>query len=258
MTLQVLVSTMNQRDYSLLDKMNIQSDAIVVNQCDRNEICDFEYKGHKIKWMNLAERGVGLSRNTALMRATADIVLFADDDVVYENNYVQLISDEFKRNSNADLIVFNVLSQNINRPNKVVRKNHKLNYFNYLSYGAFRIACRREKCAKNNICYSLLFGGGAKHLSGEDNLFITDFLHKKSLCIASKEIIGNVFHNESTWFSNFDEKYYYDKGCLFKVMFGKFAKIMLFLIFAKHKDKNYSFMQRLIFGFKGINGFNSN
>ena len=34
------------------------------------------YNGHQILWMSLNERGIGLSRNTALMRATADIILF--------------------------------------------------------------------------------------------------------------------------------------------------------------------------------------
>ena len=78
MRVQVLVATMHQTDYSLLEKMNIQTDAIVVNQCDENKIEEFEYNGHKIKWLSLKERGVGLSRNTALMRADADILLFAD------------------------------------------------------------------------------------------------------------------------------------------------------------------------------------
>ena len=44
MTLEVLVSTMYQKDYSLLDRMNIQTDAIVVNQCNENSIEEFEYK----------------------------------------------------------------------------------------------------------------------------------------------------------------------------------------------------------------------
>lgn len=51
MTLQVLVATMHQTDHSLLEKMNIQSDAIVVNQCNRNEVERFMYNGHQILWM---------------------------------------------------------------------------------------------------------------------------------------------------------------------------------------------------------------
>ena len=116
MTLQVLVSTMHQKDYSLLDTMNIQSDAIVVNQCDRNEIKEFEYKGHQIKWISLAERGVGLSRNTALMRATADVLLFADDDVVYLDGYVDIVLSEFINNPDVDVFTFNLNSLNTVRP----------------------------------------------------------------------------------------------------------------------------------------------
>ena len=71
MKLQVLVATMHQKDYSLLDKMNIQTDAIVINQCDEYRFEEFEYKGKKIKWYSMKERGIGLSRNTALMRQTA-------------------------------------------------------------------------------------------------------------------------------------------------------------------------------------------
>ena len=51
MNVQVLVATMNQTDYTLLKKMNIQTNAIVGNQCDKNEITEFEYNGHQIKWL---------------------------------------------------------------------------------------------------------------------------------------------------------------------------------------------------------------
>lgn len=97
MRVQVLISTMNQSDYTLLDKMNIQTDAIVVNQCQEDNVCEFMYNNHSVKWYSLNEKGVGLSRNTALMRASADILLFADDDVVFCDGYEQLVIDEFER-----------------------------------------------------------------------------------------------------------------------------------------------------------------
>lgn len=267
MTLQVLVSTMNQRDYSLLDKMNIQSDAIVVNQCDRNEICEFDYKGHKIKWMNLAERGVGLSRNTALMRATADIVLFADDDVVYENNYVKKVLSSFERYTKAGLIIFNLnkilseKSSSIAKYGSPVNKTiKKLNYFNCLKYGACRIAVKREKVIRKNIFFSLLFGGGAKYQSGEDCKFITDCIKANILCITSTHFLGSVYYGESSWFSGLDKKYYTDKGALFADLFGKYAKTVLFLFELKNnkknKDSKNSFINKLRYEFTGIKNFN--
>ena len=42
----------------------------------------------------------------ALMRADADICLFADDDMVYEDNYVEIIENAFRDNPYADVIVF--------------------------------------------------------------------------------------------------------------------------------------------------------
>ena len=72
MNVQVLIATTDQHDYSLIDKMNIQSDAIVSNQCNRNEIVEFQYKGQRVKYLNFMERGVGLNRNHSLKRADAE------------------------------------------------------------------------------------------------------------------------------------------------------------------------------------------
>ena len=53
MKVQVLVAAMNQNDHSLLKKMNINSDAIIGNQCDRNGIESFKYKGHDIMYLKI-------------------------------------------------------------------------------------------------------------------------------------------------------------------------------------------------------------
>ena len=50
MKIQVLVATMHQTDHSLPEKMNIQTDAIIINQCDRNEYEEFTYNGHTIRF----------------------------------------------------------------------------------------------------------------------------------------------------------------------------------------------------------------
>jgi len=229
MTLQVLISTMNQKDYSLLEKMNIQSDAIVINQCEKNEITEFGFKGNKIIWISLAEKGVGLSRNTALMRATADIVLFADDDVVYKDGYKEEVLKKFDLNPKADILFFNLISLNPMRQESLDTKEHKLNYFNSLRYGACRIAARRNVLLKKNIYFSLLFGGGARYQAGEDSLFITEALKKGCYLFATDSLIGTVAQETSTWFKGFDWYYYKDRGALFYAMYGKLTLIMLTL-----------------------------
>lgn len=254
MKLQVLVSTMHQTDHSLLEKMNIQSDAIVINQCDRDCIERFIFRGHDILWMSMNERGVGLSRNNALMRASGDILLFADDDVIYADDYVEKIMRCFENNPKMDLIVFNLRSQNPNRPEAIVEREYKLHWFNSLKFGASRIAIRKDAIRKANVFYSLLFGGGAKYQSGEDNLFIIQCLKKGVNGLASKEIIGTVQQEESTWFKGFDEKYFFDKGVLMKQCFGPWAKLLLIALLAKNgrQTQELGFKKALSLAFKGV------
>ena len=128
MNLQVLVATMHQNDNSLLEKMNIRSDAIVANQCDRNEVKEFDYNGNMIKYLSFSERGVGLNRNNALMRATAEICLFGDDDVRYVDNYKDIIIEAFQKNPKADMIVFNVTSTNTKRRGYEIKKKKELDH----------------------------------------------------------------------------------------------------------------------------------
>ena len=85
MKLQILVSSLNQEVKSLAEKMNLQADAILINQCNENRYEEWTQDGHRIRCYHLAERGVGLSRNTALLRADADLCLFSDEDIVYDD-----------------------------------------------------------------------------------------------------------------------------------------------------------------------------
>ena len=133
MRLQVVVSTMHQTDHSLLEKMNINSDAVVINQCDRNETEEFQFRGHNIKCISMNERGVGLSRNTGILHSNADIILFADDDITYVDDYVDGVVSAFEKNDNADLICFNINLVNTSKNIGAHRHNtecKKLSAFN--------------------------------------------------------------------------------------------------------------------------------
>lgn len=250
MNLQVLVSTMYQNDYSLLKKMNIDSDAIVINQCDKTEIEGFRYNGKSIKWYSLEERGVGLSRNTALMRATADICLFADDDVCYINNYEDLIVSAFNELPNADVIVFDINIINSSKEISNIRSINrikKLHTFNSMRYGACRIAIKRDTIIKSNIYFSLMFGGGALFSAGEDSLFLRDCHRRKLNVYAYPLSIAQVDDSNSTWYKGVNEKYIVDKGAFLYIAFPHLHHI-LFIYYAyrtKNIGKNYSMVKTL-------------
>lgn len=243
MNLQVLVSTMYQTDHSLLEEMNIQSEAIVVNQCDRNEFEVFEYKGYPVRFLSLNERGIGLSRNNALLRVTADICVFADEDVTYIDDYKEIIIKAFEDRTEADVILFNVLSSNPERPTYKLIKHSRVRWYNCLKYGAVKIAVKVEKLKQANIYFSQLFGGGAKYGSGEDSLFVAECLKKGLKMYTNPTVIGYVNQENSSWFEGFTEKFFVDKGALFACLSKRWGKILClqfvirhYKLFAKNKS----------------------
>lgn len=84
--LEILVAAMHQKDLSLVEKMNINCDAIIANQADYDDFLTKEVDDKKISMITTSLRGVGKNRNLALNLATADILLMADEDCVYEEN----------------------------------------------------------------------------------------------------------------------------------------------------------------------------
>lgn len=255
MNLQVLVSTMRQTDHSLLNKMNIQSDAIVVNQCDRSEFEEFQHNGSSIRFLSFVERGVGLSRNNALMRATADICIFSDEDIKYIDNYKEIIINAFEENPKAHVIIFNVISTNPHRPMYKIKKCSRVRWFNCLKYGAVRIAIRTERIKEANVYFSLMFGGGAKYSAGEDSLFIAECIKKGLRIYTNPKIIGYVSQEDSSWFEGYTDKYFIDKGILFYFLYKKLA-YLLCIQFAIRRRKLFndekSFIDACRLMFKGI------
>lgn len=235
MRLEVLVATMHQTDYSILNKMNIRSDAIIINQCEMNRFEEFEHRGRRIRYISLAERGVGLSRNNALMRASGDICLFADDDVEYLDSYEELVLDAFKKNPKADVIMFNVPSTNKERQTYIIPSKYNVGRLNCLRFGAVKIAARTEKVRQANVFFSLLFGGGSKYSSGEDSLFVAECIRKGLRIIAVPTVIGHVLQIESSWFKGYTDKFFIDKGVFFACLSKRWAYLLCIQFVIRHQ-----------------------
>jgi glycosyltransferase involved in cell wall biosynthesis len=256
MKLQVVASVMNQSDYSLIDKMNIKTDAIFINQCDKFELGRIRKKGKTIDFYSLPEKGVGLSRNTGLMRANADVVLLADDDVEYDNDYEQKVLEAFSRNPGADMLFFNLPSQNPDRPEYIITKFGRVRWYNSLRYGAFRIAIRTESFKRCGVNFSLQFGGGARYSSGEDSLFIYNCLAKGMKAYAVPETIGTVRQEESTWFDGYTDSFFLDKGSLFAAISSRWGRAFaVYYILRNYKTFDGSRNRRKLISLV-IDGFN--
>ncbi len=240
--LQILISAVNKDPKALLQTMNIQSDAVVVNQLigdkapeDVNEGDEkTDYCGHSVLILNRREKGVGLSRNTALKHSDHEIIQFGDDDIVYDDGYAERIIREFDAHPEADILLFNVKAQE-GRETYWNENFAKVTWKNYGRYAAYAICGRREKIADSGVKYSLLFGGGAPYMNGEDSLFLHDCLKAGLKLYRTTVVLGKERVNESTWFKGYTEKFFFDRGVLYHFLYGRMAKILGFRYLLKNR-----------------------
>lgn len=237
MKVQVLASVMNQTMEKIAEQMQLESDAVIINQCDRLGIEEMQYRGHKVRFYSFPDRGVGRSRNEAIMRADGDICLFADEDIVYETGYAAAVAEEFEKNSDADMILFNIMVEK-DRQTYHIEERKRVRWYNCGRYGAVSFAVRRESLLRSGITFSLLFGGGARYSNGEDSLFLKEFMDKGYKVYTAPVTIGKeVRDGESSWFSGYHEKFFRDRGVLYRRLYGRLAGVMALRFLAVHKKK---------------------
>lgn len=236
MTVEVLVAAMYQEDHSLLEKMNIQTDVIVGNQCDHDSVEHFTFRGHRAMYLNFAERGVGLNRNNALMRASGDICLFADEDCVYVDGYEQIILSAYARHPNADVIIFNMReSRNGGTMEDRVFKERRVGKKGVSSYGTVLVSAKTERLKWVNVVFHRSFGGGTAYSCGEDTIFLQDCCRNGLRIYTCPDTIGEVHNEDSTWFQGYNDKYFFDKGVLFKYLYPRLAWAISIYHGVKHR-----------------------
>ena len=265
--LEVLISALEAVPEELAAKMNLECDAVMVNQTDgvsdrlfwvadktiedtHNELShivvhstqhdtqhETQQSRHLVHCIEMKERGVGLNRNTCIDNIDPDkkIVLFADDDIRYGKGYAKKIVDEFAAHPEADMILFNVnvCEERATYHNEAWKR---VRSYNSGRYPAYSIAVKTDKLLKSGVRFSLLFGGGARFSCGEDSLFFKDCLKMGIRIYASPILIAGEEVRTSTWFCGYNEKYFTDKGVLYYYMYGRMAGIAARYYLMRHKD----------------------
>ena len=222
MSMTLLVSALNVNPEELIEKMAVKGNAVIVNQCDSDSKREIVKDEGKIVIIESPTRGVGVNRNLCIDNSFGDIVLFSDDDIVYDEDYVKKVEEEFEKHPEAEMIMFNV-SVCDERRTYVNEGFKKLSHFNIGRFPANSIAVRRNVLLDKKIRFSELFGGGAKYSNGEDSLFLREAYKSGISMYATETHIGSEIPRSSTWFEGYTEKFFFDRGVLFAFLYGKNA-----------------------------------
>jgi hypothetical protein len=139
------------------------------------------------------------------LRATGDIVLFSDEDIVYEDGYAKAILDEFEKYTEADMLLFNMKVGEA-RATYYTEQAHRIHIWNSGRYPTYSFAIRRSKLHAAHITFSLLFGGGAKYSNGEDSLFLYNCLKDANKIVGIDTVGYYYLQRESSVMHNVVDK----------------------------------------------------
>ena len=174
------------------------------------------------------EQGLSRSRNRAIDLAAAEICLFADDDQVYVPDVCDRVEAAFAEFPEADIITF----MEKTAPDGVLRKSYPRHARPHSIFSVWRvrspeIAFRRSRVREAGLCFDRAFGPGARYISAEETIFLTDALRKGLKLIFVPAI--TAFHpmNSTASRGATDPKVMYSKGAAMKRVYGRLAPLAI-------------------------------
>ena len=238
MGFEVLLSAMYLDDENYIDTLNIHTDCVVINQCDRETMRDSVHNCEgtdvNVRYIETKERGLSRSRNMAVKNARSSVCILCDNDVEYVPGYDRIINSAFERHPDADVIVFFI--KRPERQSPVFDSEKRMGYLSVLKIFSPEIAFRRDSIS--GIRFNEMFGAGAKYFLGEENIFLYDCLKKGLKIMYVPEMIAAVREEESTWFKGFNREFFVSRGANYAAMSRLFSFILI-LQYAVRKRKYY-------------------
>lgn len=259
MTVEVLISCMHQKDTSIIERTNIQTDVVVVNQCDIDKTEEFEFRNKKgevchAKFISTTERGLSRSRNMALLNASADICLICDDDEVLSDDYAETIESGYLDNHECGFISFNISIKERTFPDK----KKKFGFLQSLKTASCQITFLREIIINKGIRFDVEMGAGVTMGGAEENRFLLDCLKAGLKGVYIPSVIGIVTTVGSTWDVTKETyaQYYLDRGNAYLRLMGKYLGALYIFYSSVKKYKQYcrycSFTQSVKLQLKGL------
>lgn len=210
----ILLSCMGEMDHSIIERSNIQSDVIVVNQCNRNSVERFEFEARKGKtydaiFVNTTDRGLSNSRNMAISYANDDdICQICDDDEMIAENASEIILKAYEEHPKSDIITFVVDRKDKNYP----LKSQVLNFIGILRTSSVQITFRKKSIATLDIKFDNMLGSGTGNGAGEEIKFLLDCKKNHLKLLYIPQSIAKLKSYDSKWFKGYNESYFQNFG----------------------------------------------
>lgn len=243
---------MHQSDLSIIEKSNIHSNTLIINQCNKNDYFEQINKEVKIRMISTEERGLSRSRNMAIKYSEGDICLLVDDDEILVDNVEEIIINAFREYPAYDVIAFSLLHPKRNFPSKF----YEIRCFHALKIRSWQIAFKRNRIIDKEIRFDEKMGSGTNNGGGEEHKFLLDCLKNKLKIAYVPQVIAQLNIADSQWFNGFTNHFFLNRGWTNQRMMGKILAFLYAIEYSIAKYPEYkkenSLKNAIWFQIKGI------
>ena len=233
LTFCVLISCMHQQK-DIIQRSNVQTNVVVVNQCDENRTEEWDFQNKQgqtrhAKFICTTERGLSRSRNMAIKNCVFDICQICDDDELLPDNLEDIVLSQYKQTPQASLITFALewSGKSFKYPVKVM----KVGFSQILRTSSLQITfCRKELLGKG-ICFDEMMGSGTGNGGGEENKFLLECYRAGMKILYEPVVIATIKPGSSKWFKGYTDKYFRDKGWVFRRTLGNIVGLAYISVF---------------------------
>lgn len=249
MTLATLLTTFNKSDSQLLSLVlnnHLEGEILIGNQCGKLGKKPFPQAGlPSITIYALDSRGVSNNRNELLSHASADIVTFADDDLVFVPGYGEKVLSFFEHHPEAQMVRYNVQSQNPERPIVQIQEVQQVGFRDISKYGVWGFFFRRQYLLDHDLSFNPKLGPGAQLSHGEDTVFLKAFIDTGAIAYQDPFLIATTPMDQSSWYGQNIENDILTDGYCYQIVRGRFAGIFGVNRYFRHRNyyPGYSFFK---------------
>lgn len=260
--LEIVLATMNRDSLDFLIPMFpfchfSELSIVIVNQTVKNKVLVSDFP--TIRVVNSFERGLSNSRNLGLLNARGKLVLIADDDEVFKEDFESSILEAHNNYPEACSICFAIEDSNGLLFKKYPTQTKlQLNYLDIFNVVSIEISLKKVVFDQLNSKFDANFGLGSPFMMGEEAVFLSDLKKQKQSIIIEPKVIASHPAVSTDDKLNFEQRYFI-QGAFFtrigKHKYQLWVLLKLFFDIKQNKIKTNQVFAALKSANKGQDAF---
>lgn len=253
--IEILISTMNQTNLDFLFqifplKHFSNYNILIINQSKTTTLSS---KFPSVRVINSFDIGLSKSRNLAIDNSIGKILVIADDDIIYQNDFAKIIIEAHNKFNKSTIVNFCAIKENGACLKKYPTVSKlQLNTPEILNISSIEMTINKEKLDLTGIRFDENFGLGSGFEMGEEAVFLFDLKNKSQQISFENQVI--VKHEGLTSSNKIDvlHKYYIYGAVVSCALITNYVFWLMIKMFFDIKQKKL----KIIFFSKAIDNFN--